>query len=372
MKKIPLIKPEFDAKKLSRDLHKIAESGILTKGPYLERFQQQLKKYLGIKYAYATTSATTALHLSLVAAGIGSDDEVLVSDFSFPASGNVVAQVGAKPIFVDINLKNFNMDVADLERKITKKSKAIIVVHAFGYPADMDKIIKIAKKYKLFVIEDAACAIGSKLKNKACGTWGDIGCFSFHPRKVITTGEGGAIVTNNSKIAKRIEILRNHGGVKRKNGQIEFIEAGFNYRLSELSAALGVQQMGEIKKIISARQKIARIYLKGLRGIKGIILPYLSDRVEFNFQSFVVMLPKNINRNKTIKELAAKNIEATLGTYSLHSQPAYRRYGYKIGQLKNSYFAYQQTLTLPLSGQMGQKEIKYIIDSLKEVIEKNG
>src|SRR3990167_6702689 len=234
MPKIPLVKPEFDYKKLTKDFEKIAKSGILTRGPYLAEFEKLLANYLKVKNVLATSSCTTALHLGLVAAGIKTGDEVLCSDFSFPATGNVIVQVGAKPVFVDIDLDTLCMDVGDLKKKITKsasrRTKAIMVVHAFGYPANMSEIMKIARKYRLLVIEDAACALGSKHRRKMLGTWGDIGCFSFHPRKNITTGEGGAIVTNNPKLAKKIEILRNHGGIKTEKGW-QFVEVGFNYRL---------------------------------------------------------------------------------------------------------------------------------------------
>lgn len=364
MKKIPLIKPEFDTKKLALAFEKIAKSGILTKGEFLNDFELKLANYLKVKYVFATTSCTTALHLGLVALDIKSGDEVLVSDFSFPASGNVIVQVGAKPVFVDIDLETFDIDLEDLKKKITSKTKAIMVVHAFGYPADMSGIMKIAKKHHLAVIEDAACAIGSRHKEKYCGAWGDVGCFSFHPRKVITTGEGGAIVTNNPKIAERIAIYRNHGGIKTKKG-MEFIESGFNYRLSELSAALGVEQLTKLETINKERRRIAKKYLDKLKNTPGLILPHLPPDGESNFQSFVVILPQKINREKMIEKLAKKNIETTLGTYAMHAQPAFRKYGYKAGQLANSNLAYQKSLTLPLPLKMTDQEIDYVVKNLK-------
>ncbi len=272
MKYIPLVKPTFDSRKLAQDLANIARTGILTRGPYLAKFEQQLRNYLKVKYVFATTSCTTALHLALVAAGIGDGDEVLTSDFSFPATGNVIVECGAKPVFIDIDLEGLCLNLKDLEKKITSKSRTIMVVHAFGYPAKMNEIMRIARKNHLVVIEDAACALGSKHKTKFLGTWGDLGCFSFHPRKNITTGEGGAVVTNDKKIAEKIEILRNHGGVK-KNNHWEFVKAGFNYRLSELQAALGAQQMPKIDKITKERRKVACKYLAALEGVAELSLP---------------------------------------------------------------------------------------------------
>ncbi len=365
MKKYPLIKPKIDVELLIKHLKKIAQSGILTKGEFVHTFEADLGKFLKSKYCYTTTSATTALHLSLVAAGVKAGDEVLVSDYSFPASGNVICQVGAKPVFVDIDLQTFNINLEDLKAKITPKTKAIEVVHAFGYPANMSEIMKIAKKYHLFVIEDAACAIGSKHQGKYCGTWGDLGCFSFHPRKVITTGEGGAVATNNSELAKKIEIYRNHGGIKTKKGW-EFIEAGFNYRMSELQAALGIDQLKNLNRMISIRQKIAQKYIRALKNQREIGLPRLPLDGDFNFQTFVILLPKRINRDTLVERLSRKGIETTIGTYAQHAQKAFSRFGYKPGQLKNSFYAYKSALSLPLSDDMGDKDIKYVTGFLKK------
>jgi len=367
MQKIPLIKPQINEKFLCKVVLELAKSGILTKGKYVNAFQDELQQYLKTDYALATTSATTALHLGLLVGNIKAGDEVLVSDYSFPASGNVVAQIGAKPVFVDINLVDFNMDVDDLKKKITKKSKAIMVVHAFGYPANMSEIMKIAKKHHLFVIEDAACAIGSKFQNKFLGTWGDVGCFSFHPRKVITTGEGGAIVTNNKKIAGRLEVLRNHGGIQGKDGQ-EFVEIGYNYRMSELQAAMGLEQLRRAEQIIKCRQEIAKKYLKLLKNIQNIQLPHEPENGEFNFQSFVVLLDRNIDRGQVIQKMTTRGIETTIGTYAMHAQKSFSKFGYKPGDSKNSFFAYKHALTLPLYEGLTEENLNFIANTLSLVI----
>lgn len=367
MQKIPLIKPQINKIALCRAVSEIEKSGILTKGKFVAGFQDGLKKYLNTSYALATTSATTALHLGLLAGEVKAGDEVLVSDFSFPASGNVVAQIGAKPVFVDINLETFCINIEDLKKKITKKTKAIMVVHAFGYPAQMAEIMKIAKTHQLFVIEDAACAIGSQHKSKFLGTWADVGCFSFHPRKVITTGEGGAIITNNKKIADRLEILRNHGGVSGKNG-IEFVEIGYNYRMSELQAAMGLEQIRRAPSIIKKRQIIAKKYLKLLKDLAGVTLPLEPVDGDFNFQSFVVLLAPNIKRQKVIEYLKTKGIETTIGTYAMHAQKSFSSFGYNPGDLANSFLAYNQALTLPLYDGLTTKELVYITDNLKKAI----
>lgn len=369
---IPLVSPKINFNGVKKEIKRILESGILTKGPKVKQFEEMISQYVGTKYTFATTSCTTALHLSLVALGIGPGDEVLVSDFTFPATANVVVQCGARPVFVDIDLDTYNIDLNDLERKITKKTHAIIPVDAFGCPVDMISIMKIAKKYKLFVVEDAACALGAEYKNKKSGSVGDVGCFSFHPRKSITTGEGGMIVTNNNKLAKRITILRDHGGVfSKKKGFYSFEMAGFNYRMTEIQALIGIYQMKNIDRIINQKRKLAKIYSKKLSDIKWISIPRDIPYGKHAFQSFVILLDKKINRNEVIKKMRKMGIETTLGTYALHAQPFFmKNYGYKPGGLKNSFEAFGRTLTLPLYIGLTEKQINYIFKSLKEIIEK--
>lgn len=368
MNRIPIIKPQIDREKYFEYLNQVLDSGILTRGQFVERFEKQLADFLGVKYAYTVTSGTTALHLSLVATGIKSDDEVLVSDFSFPATANVVVQVGAKPVFVDIDLKTLCMDVEDLKKKITPKSKAIMVVHAFGYPANMTEIQKIAKENNLVLIEDAACALGSYHQNKTCGTWSDAGCFSFHPRKVITTGEGGVVVTDNDETAQKIALYRNHGMQKNDQGVVEFIKSGFNYRLSELQAALGVEQMDNFQAVEKKRKDLADRYLDQLKGTTGLsLIEKPADGVN-NYQSFVILLDEGVDRAQVMKELAQKNIETTIGTYAQHTQPAYEKFGYQPGDLPNSLAAFNRTLALPLFASLTKEEQDYIIKSLKEIL----
>ena len=369
MKKIQLIKPEIDAQKLCQAVRKIAKTGMLTKGENIQTFQNDLARYLRVKYVFAVSSCTAALHLALLAADVKEGDEVLVSDFSFPASANVIVHTGAKPVFVDIDLETFCINIDDLKAKISKKTKAAIIVHPFGYPANMGNIIKIAKKHHFIVIEDAACAIGSKHKGKYCGTWGDLGCFSFHPRKLLTTGEGGAVVTNDPKLAERIEVLRNHGGIYTKKGW-EFVEAGFNYRLSELQAALGVEQLKTLDQTIKHRQKLAREYIQKLKEIKGIATPDEPRDGNFNFQSFVILLPAAADRDDLISFLKKQNIETTIGTYAMHREKAYR--DFQPDACKNSAFACKHSLTLPLYSQMTEAEMNYVVANIKNYLEKHG
>lgn len=366
---IPLTIPEINFQEIKNELKNIFQSGILTKGPKVGQFEKVVAKYIGTKYAFATTSCTTALHLSLAAIGIKRGDEVLVPDFTFPATANVVVQQGATPVLVDINLDNYTIDIKDLEEKITKRTRAIIPVDAFGCPVDMLSILKIAKKYNLFVIEDAACALGAEYRGRKCGSLAATGCFSFHPRKLITTGEGGMIVTNNKTLARKIEILRNHGGVLNKNRFYRFEMAGFNYRMSEVQAVMGIAQMKKIEEIIRKRKKLAKIYSAALREIKEVKLPREVSYGEHIFQSYVVLLDKKIDRDKVIQKMKKKGIETTLGTYALHAQPYFiEHYGYKPGELKNSFGAYNRTITLPFYPKLTRRQIEYIFKTLKTII----
>src|SRR3972149_2791881 len=250
-----LIKPYITLKEVEAELREIFESGIFTKGRYVEMFKEGIKEYTGARYAFLTTSATTALWISLKAVGVKTGDEVIVSDFSFPATANVVEDIGATPVFADVDLETFNMMPAELEKKINKKTKAVIFVDELGNPSGILKIKKICKKNNIVLIEDAACAFGSSIGGRKCGNIADITCFSFHPRKVLTTGEGGAITTNLPELAQFFEVKLNHGAVT-QDSKFNFVDYGYNFRLSEIQAALGVKKIKKIDAIGKDRQAI--------------------------------------------------------------------------------------------------------------------
>lgn len=367
---IKLIIPEVSLRAVARDYDKIFKSGMLTQGPYVKLFEKKIANMIGVRYAFATTSATTALHLSLAALGIGPGDEVLVADFTFPATANVVVQLGAKPVLVDINADDFTIDIDDLKKKITKRSKAIMPVDTFGYPANMPAILRIAKRHKLHVVEDAACSVGARIAGRYCGSFPTMGCFSFHPRKSITTGEGGMLTTNDSALAKKISVLRNHGGVfNESRGYYEYIEAGFNYRMSEIQAALGLSQFAQIKTIIKNRRRVAAAYNKAFAHHPYITPPIEQKGRLHTYQSYVVKLHPDIPRDAVIKKMRNRGVEVTLGTYSLHTQPFFKKaFGYKEGQLKKSYMAFTQSLTLPLYSTLTTKQLSYIVNSLKLIV----
>lgn len=365
---IRLIRPEIGKREI-REVERVLKSGLLVQGRNVEKFENMVAQYLNVKYAIAVSSGTASLHLSLIALGIKEGDEVIVPDFTFPATGNVVALVGAKPILVDVDLKTFNIDPSKIKEKITSKTKAIIPVHAFGQSADMNQILAIAKKYNLFVIEDVACALGAEYKTRKCGTIGDIGCFSFHPRKIITTGEGGMVITNKKEIAEKIISLRNHGIVS-KNGQNSFEYAGFNYRMTDFQGALGWLQMEKIDEMIRKRRSLVILYNSLLKANKNISTPIVMSGNKHIYQSYIVLLSSRINRDKIMKKLREKEIETTIGTYALHCQLFYKNsYGYRQGELQNSYRAFKQSLCLPLYTKMSQKDISVVAKSLLSAVQ---
>ncbi len=364
---IRLAKPYFDEDELN-EVKSVLDSGYLTQGPKVEKFEQMVADYVGTKHAIATTSATTALHLSLVALGVTQGDEVLVPDFTFPATANVVVQQGAKPVLVDIDLTTFTVNIDDLKRKVTSRTKVIMPVHAFGLSADMNPILELARAKDLKVIEDAACAIGTTYYGKRCGGLGTTGCFSFHPRKVITTGEGGMITTNDEQLAEKMRMLRSHGG-KKINAYYQYELAGFNYRLSDVQAAIGIAQMRKLDRLLARKRKLADQYSLMLKDTKEIIVPKELIWGGHIYQSYVIMLYDTIDRDKVIELMKQKNIETTLGTYALHAQPFYSKlYIYKMGELPNSYLAFCQSLTLPLYDQMNEDDLLLVVNVLKEVL----
>ena len=346
------------------EIRSVLASGYLTQGPKVAEFEGTVSDYVGSKYAFAMSSCTTALHLSLVALGIGPGDEVLVPDFTFPATANVVVQQGAKPVLVDIRLDTFAMDVEDAAHKVTTRTKAILPVHPFGLPADMDPILDLARAHGLGVVEDAATAIGARYKGRCCGAMGDLGCFSFHPRKVLTTGEGGMIVTDNDVLAEKIQLLRSHGGIRRA-GRFTFEAAGYNYRLSDIQGAMGVAQMRKINEMIERRRHLASQLSGRLAGCDVLRLPLTPPGHEHIFQSYVVLVAEQVDRDRLIGELRAQGIESTLGTYALHAQPLFQRaLGHTPGDLPNSYLAYRNTLALPLYVQMTEQDLDRIATGL--------
>jgi len=371
--KIPLAKPYFGLEEL-KEIEKVLDSRWVSDGPEVRKFEKKTAEYLGINHAVAVSNCTAALHLSLLALGIKEGDEVLVADYTFPATSHAVLFCRAKPVFIDIDPKTYNINPELIEEKITEKTKAIIPVHTFGQAADMDPIMEIARKHNLYVIEDAACAFGAEYKGRLAGTIGDIGCFSFHARKGISTGEGGLAVTNNETLAKKIKkssIFGMTSALERENQKEffvpEFVDIGHNYKMSDVLAAMGVVQLDRLEGIIRKKRELAEEYKKQLYGVKGITTPYENVDVKHIYQSYVVLLDKELDRNVIIKALMKKGIQTQIGTYSCHIQPVYN----SGDKCPNSKEVFERALTLPMYYEMQKGDIEKVVQNLKEVLKEN-
>ncbi len=359
--------PYTDERELE-EVAKVLETGYLTQGPKTAEFEHKVASHIGCKHAFAMSSCTTALHLALVVLDIKPGDEVLVADFTFPATANVVVQIGATPVLVDIDLDTFTMNVDDLRRKITPQTRAIIPVDAFGCSADFDRVNEVAAEHGLPVIEDAATAIGAKYYDRFCGNLTTLGCFSFHPRKVITTGEGGMITTNDDALADKIRLLRSHGGV-RVGPWYQYEAAGFNYRLSDVQGAIGVAQMEKLPMLIARKRQLADQLSAEIQDIPGVRTPCEPKWAGHIYQSYVILLEESLDRNRIVEDMRAGGVETTLGTYALHDQPFFQRaYGYQAGQLSNSHAAFTRSMTLPLYPQMSEADLNTVATALHEVV----
>lgn len=349
----------------------VLASGMLTQGAQAARLEQLMCELTGARRAAAVSSATTGLHLALVGLGVEPGSEVVMPAFSFPATANVVVQQGAVPVFVDIDPVTYNLRPDLLEEAITSRTAAIMPVHAFGLCADMDPITKVATAHGLPVIEDAACAVGGVYHGRAAGSLGTAGVFSFHPRKIVTTGEGGMITTSDDALADRVDLLRAHGG-RRGELFMEFVEAGFNYRLSDVHAAIGVVQMGKLAHILSERRRLADELSQRVGSIEGVTAPSAPAGVEPTYQSYVVDLADDVDRDGVIRSTRAAGVETTLGTYGMHLQPYYvERMGDTAEELAGATRAHHQTLTLPLYPGLTSGDLDEIAEVLTAAVSAN-
>ncbi len=361
--KIRLTKPFFSDSYLPA-IEKILNSGYWTQGDNVTRFEENLAAYLGVKHAIVVSSGTAALHLSLLSLDIGANDEVILPSFSFAATANVVCISGASPVFVDIKLNDYCIDSDSINAHITKRTKAIMPVHEFGAVADMDSIMRIAEKHNLKVIEDTACALGSKRAKRQAGTFGDLGCFSFHPRKIITTGEGGAIVTNSDELAAKLKMLRSHGYSPLSG----FSEVGLNYRMTELQAVIGIIQLESLTEIISNRREIAAEYNRELKKSDFLLTPQELPDIFHTYQTYHLLLQKG-NRDDFIKYLAHKGIESTVGAQYLAGLPSMKlKKDFQkdsASSHKNSSNASENGVAIPIGSHLSASDTAHIIATIK-------
>jgi len=392
--KIPITKPYFTEEEKEL-VQKPLETGWIVQGPFVKELEKNFCEFTGAEYAAAMNSCTSAQFVASKILGLKAGDEVIIPAFTWVSTANAAEYLGARPVFVDVDFDTFNIDVNKIEEKITDKTRAIFPVHLFGLPADMNKISEIAGKHKLKISEDCACALGGKINGKHAGTFGACGCFSMHPRKSITTGEGGMLVTNSRETADLAVSLRDHGADRsdlerhqQSEGFLlpEYKYLGYNYRLTDIQGALGVAQFNKLEYILDRRKKIAEVYNSELKG-SVLKTPYVSDGMEHPYQSYVCIykyieakeaLKKNdfekikeLNkeRNEFMKKLEEKGIATRQGTHAVHIQKYYaEKYGIDKYDYPNAYASDRLTVSLPLYPQMTEAEQGYVIESVKKVI----
>lgn len=328
-------------------------------GPKLKKFEEKIADLCEVKHAIGVCNGTQALYIGLKILGVGKGDEVIVPDFTFIAPANVVVWAGGKPVFVDVDVQTFNIDPLKIERAITKKTKAIMPVHLYGQAAQMPEIMSIAKKHKLYVIEDAAQGIGVTYNGKPVGGFGDVGCLSFYADKVITTGEGGMVLTNDDELAKQATILLNQGRTGRGWYIHDYI--GYNFRMNDLQAAIGLGQLKKLSTIIKRKKKMEKLYRTLLRDVLGVEFPYINPRgVNVPFRiTILVDDPQGL-----LEYLDKKGIKAARSFYPLHLQPCYNR----KGSFPNAIYAHKKILCLPSSVNLRESDIRYVCRAVKEFL----
>jgi perosamine synthetase len=353
----------------------VLRSGWVTQGPRVAEFEEKFSNYIGCDYSVAVSSCTTALHLALLAIGVGPGDEVICPSFSFIATANSITYTGATPIFADIDLATYNLDPTRLEEAISPRTKAILVVHQIGLPAEMNEILAVAEEHGLVVIEDAACAIGSEYDGKLIGKpLGTMACFSFHPRKILTTGEGGMITTSGAKLAERLRRLRQHAmslsDVVRHNAkQVSsetYDEVGYNFRMTDMQAAIGITQLGRLKGFLERRRYFAARYDRGLQNLSWLQTPAVPANCAHNYQSYMVRLTGDFaaKRDAMMQHLLEKKISTRRAIMATHRELPYRSEHWE-SRLPQTNRACDTGLILPLFHQMTESEQDYIIEALR-------
>ena len=378
---IPISKTYFDEDDYKAVVQPLKDGWVI-QGKFVKEFEDLFSVYTGAKNSIAVSSCSTAIQLAVAAMDLKEGDEVLVPAFTWIATANAVEYTGAKPVFVDIDLSTFNVDVKKIEEKITSRTKGIIPVHLFGLCADMDSVMSIANKHNLFVIEDAACALGSYYKGRHCGSFGEYGCFSFHPRKSITTGEGGMITTKDNNKSELCRSLRNHGVGKPGKDNYPFLLAdydnlGYNFRMTDIQGALGVSQIKKIDFLLSERRRVAVLYNEMLKDIENLKIPEERKDYTHSYQSYVCLYSPEImnsanvekifsKRNKIMNLLEEKGIMTRQGTHSVPAQNYYKKkYSIKEDDSINALIAEKCSIALPLYAGMKEEDVDFVVKGLK-------
>ncbi len=368
--KIPLSNPDITEQEV-RIVTEVLRTPNLSLGPRLDEFEDKIAQFASVKYAVAVNSGTSALHLIIRALGIGEGDEVITTPFSFIASANCILFERAKPIFVDINPLTLNINADFIENRITERTKAILAVDVFGYPAEWDKLEEIAEKYDLNLIEDSCEAIGAEYKGRKAGTFGEAAAFAFYPNKQMTTGEGGIVVTDNPEIAKLCRSMRNQG---RENSSewLDHQRLGYNYRLSDINCALGIAQLQRIDQLLSKREQVAQMYDTKLGNWQEVKLPFTAPDVKRSWFVYVVLLDDKYSakhRDRVLQKLRERGIGCSNYFAPIHLQPFYiEMFGFKKGDFPVTEHISERTIALPFYNNLSERNIDFVVQTLKEIV----
>ncbi|UCE29983.1 MAG: DegT/DnrJ/EryC1/StrS family aminotransferase [Candidatus Bathyarchaeota archaeon] len=358
---VPIAKPVL-GKDEEEAVRTVLQSGMLVQGEKVRSFEKAFADYIGVNHAIATANGTLALDITLKALKLSPGDEVIVPAFSFIATGNCVLFQRAKPVFADIDQRTFNIDPSDVNEKMTTKTKAIIAVHLYGHPANMEELKEIAEDHKAFLVEDAAQAHGAEYKGQKAGSIGNVGCFSFYATKNITTGEGGIIVTDNSELAGKARLLRNHGQTEKYHHTI----LGYNYRMTEISAAIGLVQLKKLEKITEKRVRSAEMLNERMRKIRGLTPPYVGKHVRHVFYQYVVRVEEDypLERDELANHLKKKGVGTAVHYPTpIYRQPLYRNLGYDEVVCPVTEESCKRVLSLPVHPSVSHEDIQYITDA---------
>jgi len=375
---LPPFRPTIGEEEI-KEVADTLRSDWISLGPKTYAFEEMFREYVGCEHAIGVSSCSAGLHLSLIALQVGQGDEIITTPFTFVSTANVIVHVGATPVFVDIDPQTYNLDPGKIENAVTEKTKAILPVHYAGNPCDMDRILNIAEKYDLRVIEDAAHATGAIYKNRKIGAIGDLTSFSFYATKNLTTGEGGMVTTNSSQLAEKTRLLRLHGmsrdAWKRYHAAgswyYEVLAPGYKYNMTDIQASIGIHQLKKMEQMQRRREDIARSYDEAFKDLPGIVRPIVSEHVHHAWHLYPILLDLillKVDRNAFVEALRAENVGTSVHFIPIHLHPYYRdRFSFRAGDFPNSEYVYEREISLPIYPRMTDSDVDDVIAAVRKV-----